>query len=150
MGQITRTNYGLTANLDITDAEMLALHDTPLEIVAGRAGTIWLPLMIAVVSDTTAGAYATVADFQLGVTGALTEWGSISLADSQLDSGANSFAVSGTNLMGGIVVGGPKSDVVGLPILISANANPTGGDPSNRVSVRLFYMEIPALSTIVP
>jgi len=145
MGKVTRTNFGLTADLAITDAQMLALNTTPLVIVPGRAGTIWLPIMIEVVSDTTAGAYATVANFQLGVTGALTLWGSISLADSQLDSGANSFAVSGTNLMGGVVVGGLATDAVGLPIVISGDANPTGGDPANVIQVRLHYMEIEAI-----
>lgn len=149
MGRITRTNFGLTQAVTIPDADMLTLGDTPFEVVPARAGTIWLPVLIAVVSDTVAGAYATVTDFLLGVPGTLDLWGSISLADSQLDSGAISFAVSGTILMGGDVIGGLSADAAGLPVVISANANPTGGDPLNRVEVRLYFAEIPAIPVLI-
>jgi len=146
MGRITRTNFGCTVDVRLTNVQILLLGDDPITILPARANTIWLPLFLAIISDTTAAAYATVANFYLGVTGHLQLWGSISLSDSALDSGAASFAFTGDNVIGGSVVNGPITDANNLPLVISANANPTGGDPANSVLVRVFFIEAPALS----
>jgi hypothetical protein len=134
MGRVTRTNFGWTVTRRLTNAEILTLFSVPIILIPARVNTIFWPMAMQIISETTAAAYATVASLTLGVTGALTLWNTISLADSQLDSGALSAYIP-TFQNGQSSLLSLASDAANLPLVLSANADPTGGDPANYAIV---------------
>lgn len=128
MGKVTRTNFGWTVTRRLTNAEILTLFTVPIVLIPARINTIFYPLTMQLASDTTAAAYATVATFSVTV-GAII-WNSFSLADSQLDSGALGVMIPTVNNSQSSQLG-LASDVVNLPLILSADADPTAGDPAN-------------------
>lgn len=139
MGRITRTNYGLVSEVRLSNAVIKLLTTTPQVVVPAKLGTIWLPLSLSLYSDSVAGVYATTATFQLGITGALTYWNTFTLVESELDSGALSYCFQS------IVLEPPAHgpEISNLPLLFSANANPTGGNAANFAILRVHYVETP-------
>lgn len=132
MGKVTRTNFGWTVTRRLTNAEILTLFTAPITLVAARANVIWVPLSLSLISETTAGAYATVANFYLGTPSQLSWFFDASLADSQLDSG--DLGVYSETVTGKIL-NVAVTDFVNAPLLFSANADPTGGDVANYAIV---------------
>src|SRR5262245_50078520 len=140
MGQITRTKFGLVKSVNLSNAALLLCHTTPIVVIPGKANLIWLPQLVVIVSDTTAGAYATAATFTIGN-------GTTSIAFSLANSGLSSagkdaawaYNVAALNATA-------QSGLVNQPVTFSANADPTGGDPANIVQLKVFYEAIPAVA----
>lgn len=138
MGRVTRTNFGWTVTRRLTNAEILTLFTNPITLIPARVGVIWFPFELTLISQTTAAAYATAANLLLGYPGKLN-FESVSLADSQLDSAdlgvflldvARDYSGTGDSLANIFVS-------ANLPLIFSANANPTGGDPANYAIVKV-------------
>lgn len=114
---------------------MLALKTTPVILVPGDPKKAWVPLLASIVSDTVAGAYATAATITLGGI-------AFTLAHSGLSSGAVDMAwaydVAAVNNTA-------QSGLVNVPIELTADADPTGGNVANRVTVKVFFTEMDAL-----
>ncbi len=119
--------WSLTRRL--TNAELLTLSSSPIALIPAVTGKIFTVTGINLISQTTAGIYATATRIRIGTGASPGFWWNEVIGNSQLDSGTFSFYTVFDNQNG--IVTGPVSDLVNLPILLSMDADPTGGDPAN-------------------
>jgi len=157
MGQITRTNFGLTKTRVLTNAEVIHLPTTAIEVVAAIPGVILVPVLcvahlvwVADYSNIDANAILSI---QVGTTPVIvwTEAGQAGV-NNLLAIGENSTSFS--ELVGAVQVsqsvglsGFADADVVGQPLTIGIDNGAGGilhdGDPGNSLSVTVFYNAIP-------
>lgn len=122
----------------LSHEDILTLFTVPIELVPARSGSIFIPLAISIVSETTANAYGTATVINFGVPTSLNWYMQSTFADSQLDSadfGIFSKGFSGVS-NNQTVVG-----FVNSALLFSTDADPTGGDPANYAIVTVYYTE---------
>lgn len=133
----------------LTNAEIKTLFTAPITLVPAKAGTIFVPLFATIIGQTTAGVYATVANFFFGAAASIisgTALVTVSLAGSELDTGALTYSFTA---MPGLSSSGSDSGLVSAvgstDLLLTADANPTGGNVLNYAIVTVFYVELPTV-----
>lgn len=161
MGQITKTNFGIHKRTILTNAEVIALPTTAIQLVAGIAGKILLPVCAWLRLDWTANYTNIDAACILNIGGT---WVFLAYLDQSISNdtkvsklladGADRSAflgplanikadVAGMTVAYGQSGGIANADVEGqsLDLIINngGSGNFTGGDVANRLIVDVFY-----------
>lgn len=136
MGQITRTNFGITKKRSVTHAEMLTLNTVPIVILAGIANAIIIPVSIANLKSSPFVVYTFGAGTQVSwfIGNAATGFsGNLAI---NLDSNVTAecgFDPAGQN-------GALRVDSIGQSLMLTCASNPTGGGSvSNTLELDIYY-----------
>lgn len=158
MGQITRTNFGLTSTRILDNDEIINLPQTQIQIVPARANAIIWPVLTLCVFDWAVdyGAIDATARLLLGRAG-IGNTGGITEQDSDvsglLAAGHDTFcwfqpACFPVDLSNSFGYSAAVSDFKGQALSLSIDngggaVQLTGGDPANSLTVTVFYVEVP-------
>lgn len=145
MGKITRTNFGLTKTVTLTNAQILSFCNSPVEIAPALSDAVYVGIGAYLLCDHSAGDYvvnggSSILFSALGL--AAVDAGSILVSGS-----VREVFVPGTSFLTGVssadAAGGPSNN---LPLTISGlngGGEFSGGNVLNSLRVTIFYNVVP-------